>query len=111
MASQQLCWRRPGLLTSAHHNYANNENNVTKRFVLVLLLLTVLFGGIFGWKYLQMQQQMTSRGAPPPAVVSTRTVMRENWQPVLKATSTSSTTSVHGLHLATEPPRFVVLMD
>ncbi len=71
-----------------------------KRLVLVLLFLTVLFGSIFGWKYLQMQQQMTSRGAPPPAVVSTRTVTRESWQPALQAVG--SITPVSGVVISAE---------
>ena len=71
-----------------------------KRLVLVLLLLTVLFGAIFGWKYVQMQQQMASRGGPPPAVVSTRTVTRESWQPALKAVG--SITPVRGVIVSAE---------
>jgi membrane fusion protein (multidrug efflux system) len=73
-----------------------------KRLLLVLLLLAVLFGAIFGWKYLQMQQQMASRGGPPPAVVSTRTVMRESWQPALKAVG--SITPVRGVVISAEVP-------
>jgi membrane fusion protein (multidrug efflux system) len=73
---------------------------VIKRLVLVLLLLSVLFGAIFGWKYLQMQQQMASRDAPPPAVVSTRTVTRESWQPALKAVG--SITPVSGVVISAE---------
>jgi len=75
---------------------------VTKRLVLVLLLLAVLFGAIFGWKYLQTQQEMASRGGPPPAVVSTRTVTRENWQPTLKAVG--SITPVRGVVISAEVP-------
>lgn len=73
-----------------------------KRLVLVLLFLTVLFGAIFGWKYLQMQQQMTGRGAPPPAVVSTRTVTLESWQPALQAVG--SITPVSGVVISAEVP-------
>ena len=75
---------------------------MTKRLVLVLLFLTVLFGAIFGWKYLQMQQEMATRGAPPPAVVSTRTVTRESWQPALKAVG--SITPVRGVVISAEVP-------
>lgn len=95
-----LCWQRPRLLTLAYYHNENSGNNVIKRLVLVLLLLTVLFGAIFGWKYLQMQQQMTSRGASPPAAVSTRTVMRESWQPTLKAVG--SITPVRGVVISAE---------
>jgi membrane fusion protein (multidrug efflux system) len=80
----------------------NNEKKVIKRLVLVLLLLTVLFGAIFGWKYLQMRQQMANRVGPPPAVVSTRTVMRESWQPTLKAVG--SITPVRGVVISAEVP-------
>ncbi|MBT8104165.1 MAG: efflux RND transporter periplasmic adaptor subunit, partial [Woeseiaceae bacterium] len=73
-----------------------------KRLVLVLLLLAVLFGGIFSWKYLQTQQQTASQGGPPPAVVSTRTVMRESWQPAMKATG--SITPVLGVVISAEVP-------
>jgi membrane fusion protein (multidrug efflux system) len=95
----QLCWWSLTLLTSACRH---KENNVIKRLVLVLLLLAVLFGAIFGWKYLQMQQQMAGRGGPPPAVVSTRTVMRESWQPALKAVG--SIAPVRGVVISAEVP-------
>jgi len=75
---------------------------VIKRQVLVLLLLTALFGAIFGWKYLQMQQEMAARGGPPIPVVSTRTVMRESWQPALKAVG--SITPVRGVVISAEVP-------
>ena len=71
-----------------------------KRLVLVLLLLTVLFGTIFGWKYLRQQQEMATMSDPPPAVVSTRTVMRESWQPALKAVG--SITPVRGVVVSAE---------
>lgn len=77
-----------------------NESNVIKRLVLVVLLIAVLFGAVFGWKYLQMQQQKTSRGAPPPAVVSTRLVKSESWQPALQAVGTI--TPVQGVVISAE---------
>ena len=49
-----------------------------------------------------MQKQMASRGAPPPAVVSTRTVMSESWQPSLKAVG--SITPVRGVVISAEVP-------
>lgn len=75
---------------------------MTKRFVQVLLLLAVLFGAIFGWKFLQMRQEMASRGGPPSAVVSTRTVISESWQPALKAVG--SITPVRGVVVSAEVP-------
>ena len=63
-----------------------NENNVIKRLVLVLLLLGVLFGAIFGWKYLQMQQQMAEQRRPAASrrINSTRHASKD-WQPALQA--------------------------
>lgn len=73
-----------------------------KRLVLVLTLLAALFGAIFGWKYLQMQQEMATRGGPPTPVVSTRSVMLESWQPSLKAVG--SITPVRGVVISAEVP-------
>lgn len=70
--------------------------------MLVLLLLAVLFGAIFGSKYLRMQQDMANRGGPPPAVVSTRTVLLESWQPALKAVG--SIAVVRGVIVSAEVP-------
>ncbi len=73
-----------------------------KRLVLVLLLLAVFFGAIFGSKYLRMQNEMANRGGPPPAVVSTREVLLESWQPTLKAVG--SIAVVRGVIVSAEVP-------
>ena len=61
------------------------EESVIKRLVLVLVFLALVFGGVFGWKYRQMQKQLAANVGPPPAVVSTRRVTSERWQPALEA--------------------------
>lgn len=72
-----------------------------KRLIIVLLLLTVLFGGIFGWKYLQMQKMAEQASQPqPPAAVAAAVVEAEQWRPRLKAVG--SLTASQGIDLATE---------
>ena len=78
------------------------EINVIKRLVLVLLVLAVVFGSVFGTKYLRMHKAMANRGGPPPAVVSTRKVLLESWQPTLKAVG--SITVVRGVIVSAEVP-------
>lgn len=55
--------------------------------VFVLVLLGVVFGGLFGWKYYQaqLQQQQMAQKEPPPVAVTTTEAVTTNWQPELKA--------------------------
>jgi membrane fusion protein (multidrug efflux system) len=76
-----------------------------KRLVIVIALLALVFGSIFGWKYLQMQRQAASSGPPPPAVVSTRSVTSEQWQPTLRAIGTMTPT--RGVIVAAEVPGII----
>lgn len=62
-----------------------------KNLLLVLIVLGLVFGGIFGWKYFQAQNQAGARGMMP-AVVSTQTVTEENWQPTLPSVGTITPT-------------------
>lgn len=76
-----------------------------KRLLLVLALLAIVFGSVFGWKYLQERRQAAGMGPPPPAVVSTRRVAIENWQPGLQAVGTIVPT--RGVVVAAEVPGIV----
>ncbi|HSH30003.1 MAG TPA: efflux RND transporter periplasmic adaptor subunit [Thiohalobacter sp.] len=72
-----------------------------KRLIIVLLLLAVLFGGIFGWKYLQMQKMIEqATQPPPPATVAAAEVERQRWQPKLRAVG--SLTASQGIDLTLE---------
>lgn len=72
-----------------------------KRLILVLLLLAVIFGGIFGWKYRQLQQMQAQMSQPqPPAAVAATTVEQEAWQPTLRAVG--SLVAVNGVAVSTE---------
>ncbi len=57
-----------------------------KRLIIVLVALTLLYGGIFGWKYVQ-SQKLAARASmpPPPAAVATARVQAETWKSRLSA--------------------------
>jgi membrane fusion protein (multidrug efflux system) len=59
---------------------------VMKRLILMTVVLAVIFGGIFGWKYhlAGKSAAMMSR-PPPPATVASAEVMLESWEPYLAA--------------------------
>ncbi len=74
---------------------------MAKRFVAVTLFLLVIFGGIFGFKYLQMQEMAKQLAKPqPPATVSATEVRRETWHPSLRAVGTL--TAVNGIDVTSE---------
>jgi len=62
------------------------------RLLVVLILLGLVFGGIFYWK--QQRQRMAAQmsGPPPAASVAVTEVRTESWQPRLKAVGTVSAT-------------------
>lgn len=62
-----------------------------KNLLLVLIVLGLLFGAIFGWKYQQSHKMTAGRSMAPP-VVSTQTVQSENWQPTLPSVGTITPT-------------------
>ena len=81
-----------------------------KRLIFVLLVLGLIFGGIFGWKYHQ-NQQMAARAAmpPPPATVSAVEVIKESWQPYLSAVG--SLVATQGIFVTSELPGKVSRID
>lgn len=57
-----------------------------KRLIIILVALLLLFGGIFGWKYLQMQKMASMMsGGMPPAVIAAEAVRTDRWRPGLRA--------------------------
>ena len=70
------------------------------RIVLVLVVLGVIFGGIFGWKYKQIQDAMTRQGPPPPATVAATQVTTEPWERHLSAVG--SLVANLGVYVTTE---------
>lgn len=75
---------------------------MTKRMVIMLVAVGVLFGGIFGYKAFtaHMMKKFMESAPMPPVVVSTVTAASETWQPQLKAAG--SFRAVRGVDVAGE---------
>lgn len=75
---------------------------MTKRMVIMLILVGMLFGGIFGFQAFKgrmMKKYMTAQGIPPQTV-STIKAAEQDWQPQMEAVGTLK--AVHGADLAPE---------
>lgn len=74
---------------------------MAKRILFVILALSILFGGIFGWKFYTIKQQMAAQagGAPPP-VIAVAEVRREAWIPMINAVG--SLAAVSGIEVTSE---------
>ncbi|MDW5375517.1 efflux RND transporter periplasmic adaptor subunit [Halomonas sp. HP20-15] len=71
------------------------------RMIVVLALLAVILGGIFGWKFLQMQkmgEQMSQ--AQPPTPVDSVTLDAKAWRPEIK--SVGSLRAINGVAVSNE---------
>jgi membrane fusion protein (multidrug efflux system) len=74
---------------------------MTKRMLLVLLALGLVFGAIFGWKYVQSQKMAAMASMPPPpATVASSDVQTETWQHYLAAVG--SLVATQGILVTTE---------
>ncbi|HKJ77699.1 MAG TPA: efflux RND transporter periplasmic adaptor subunit, partial [Gammaproteobacteria bacterium] len=74
-----------------------------KRFILVILVLAAVFGGIFAYKYQQMQKMAAEMEKPrPPATVASAVVQKEDWTPYLNAVG--SLVASQGVDVTTEVP-------
>lgn len=77
--------------------------HVIKRFLLAALLLTVMFGAIFGWKFYSGQKMAAMLSQPqPPATVASTQVKVQSWQPYLRAVG--SVEAIRGVFVTTEVP-------
>lgn len=71
------------------------------RVILVILVLTAVFWGIFGWKHHNARQMAeATAGGPPPAVIAAATVERENWRPQIQVVG--SLAAVAGIEVSNE---------
>lgn len=71
-----------------------------KRIFLVLLLTLLILGGLFGFKFYQIQQANNQIQPPAPAVVAAATVRQELWPSSL--TAVGSFTPVAGVYVSNE---------
>ncbi len=60
---------------------------MTKRMIIMLIIVGVIFGGIFGFKGFQsyMMKKYMSSAAAPAVTVSVVTAATEEWQPQISA--------------------------
>lgn len=75
---------------------------MAKRMIIMLILVSVIFGGIFGFKAFtgyMMQKGMAAQG-PPPQTVSATKASTQEWQPRLEAVG--SLKALRGADLAPE---------
>ncbi|QSP95202.1 efflux RND transporter periplasmic adaptor subunit [Marinobacter salinisoli] len=71
------------------------------RFVIVVIFLAIVLGGIFGYKFYQFGQFQESMGKPqPPIEISAVDAQQELWTPAIKAVG--STEAVNGVQVANE---------
>lgn len=71
-----------------------------KRLAIVLLLLGLVFGAIFGWKFMQARKMAAGKGPPPPATVTAVQVSQDVWQRSLD--SVGSLTADKGVYVTNE---------
>jgi len=73
------------------------------RFVIVIVFLGVVLGGIFGYKFWQTDQMQAQMSQPqPPAEISVVQSQTEKWTPAVKAVG--SIVAVNGIDVANEVP-------
>jgi membrane fusion protein (multidrug efflux system) len=76
------------------------------RFIIVLIFLGVVLGGIFGYKFYQFGQMEKQLSQPqPPAKISVTQASEESWQPAIKAVG--SIEAINGIEVANEVPGVV----
>ena len=75
---------------------------MTKRMVIMLAVVVVLFGGIFGYKAFMahMMKKFMSSGQMPPVTVTAEKASTDTWQPHIKAVG--SLRAVRGVEVAGE---------
>ncbi|SDW04861.1 efflux RND transporter periplasmic adaptor subunit [Marinobacter mobilis] len=71
------------------------------RFLIVLILLGAVLGGLFGYKFYQFGQMQAMFSQPrPPAIISATTARTDAWTPSSKAVG--SVIAVNGIDIANE---------
>lgn len=76
------------------------------RFVIVIIFLGLVLGGIFGYKFYQFSQMEKQLSQPQaPAVISVTDATTESWQPAIK--SVGSIKAINGIAAANEVPGVV----
>jgi membrane fusion protein (multidrug efflux system) len=71
-----------------------------KRIFIIALLSVFIFGGLFGYKFYQINQAISHIQLPPPPVVAASEVKQEQWLTSLSAVG--SLTAVAGVNVSNE---------
>ncbi len=73
-----------------------------KRLLILLVLLSALFGGIFGWKHYKAEQSRAAVASmkPPSATVASTMVSSEEWQSSVPSVGTLS--AIQGVEVSSE---------
>jgi RND family efflux transporter, MFP subunit len=64
------------------------ESLLTKKIVLLIIFVLLLLGGLFGTKFFQINQAITSRKPPPPPVVTIANVSEVKWATTVSSVGT-----------------------
>jgi membrane fusion protein, multidrug efflux system len=86
---------------------AKRKRSVIGRMIIMLILVGLVFGGVFGFeafKNAMIKKFMAARGAPPQTI-SAATAKMEEWQPQIEAVG--SLRAVNGADLAFEVPGII----
>ena len=76
------------------------------RFVIVIIFLGAVLGGIFGYKFFQFGQMQEQMSQPqPPTKISAIKAQAESWTPQIKAVG--SIEAINGIEVANEVPGVV----
>ncbi len=86
---------------------AKPMRSVTKRMVIMLIAVGLVFGGVFGFQIFKntMIKKFMSTMASPPQTVSAATATTEEWQPQIEAVG--SLRAVNGADLSFEVPGII----
>lgn len=77
---------------------------MTRRMIIVIAALAVLFGGIFGWKAFQGYRIAQYRASmkPPAVTVSSTTARKEQWK--TKISGVGGLSAIQGVEVSSEVP-------
>lgn len=79
-----------------------------KRLITVGLLTLLLFGALFGWKFMQIKAAKEGHRPPPPPTVAFTKVLSERWQPFYY--SVGSLVATKGIDVSNELPGKVTVI-
>lgn len=74
------------------------SHQMHKRMAMMLSVVFILFGGIFGYKFIKVL--MMPHPAPSPVSVSSTVIRRQEWQSKLRSVGTLR--AIHGVDITTE---------